>query len=510
MDEDKAPVGISKIFSFIYNTKVLYPIILTTIIAFIFSIFKRFIYIDDAFFGEQAYYLAKEGIVKIPSMLDFLGCENHLLSYHKLNIFIGAGLIKIFGFSLTPLRTISILFTAGLVWVLIKHCRHYPQIYTKQHIAIGLFILLCNPLIVLYAFTYRPEIWLTLFGFISFYFINKTLEENAPIYNTIFAGIFAGLAFLTHLNGLIFPVAGFVSLLFFKKYKLLVWYVISGCIIGILYFWDLWQGNNMQLWLYQLKNWPDNNATSYMSASILDFIKNVLLKLSNEHQRFFWSDKVWGVSSIFLLCLIFNFRYLYKNHKLLIIYTLTLILTLNIAGGQIAERFLIYFIPFFALIISISIVRVIELKMNVLNAILIILLFLQLSFVFNMFSFIYNKRGNFVAFQTEILNKIKDKKALVLAPYQFVFNGVETNHLASFKSFEYHEVLIKKTFTQEAFFKRADSLNIKYIIIPRKVNDFFYFTIPCLDQLTIDKNPYYSEFINDSKTIILKSRKLTD
>lgn len=94
----------SESFSILFSTKVLSLLIVVTLLAFIFSLWNRFIYIDDAFFGEQAYWQAKDGVVKVPSMLDFLGCEKQLFSYHKLNIFIGAGLIKIFGWSITPLN----------------------------------------------------------------------------------------------------------------------------------------------------------------------------------------------------------------------------------------------------------------------------------------------------------------------------------------------------------------------------------------------------------------------
>jgi hypothetical protein len=504
MSENQLYSIVSKSYSVIYSKRILFPVIGLTLLAFLFSLWNRCIYIDDAFFGEQAYWLAKCGIVKVPSMLDFLGCEKNLFSYHKLNIFIGAGLIKIFGWHLTPLRSISILFFLALVWMLVKYCKQFPEVFTKQHIVIAVFIIFCNPLIVLYAFTFRPEIWLTFFGFVSYFFIDKTIRTSYSI-SPILAGIFAGLAFLTHLNGLIFPLAGFISLFAFKKYKELFWYTLSGGIVGLFYFWDLWQGNHFEIWLYQLRNWPENNATNYMSASFVHFIRNVFVKLCSEHQRFFWSDKVWAISAFFLLCFFSNLKFLFRQHRLLFIYIIVLILALNIAGGQIAERFLIYFFPFFALIIAISIVRLMNYKKIVLKTLLIIVFILQLGFTGKMFSFIYCSRNDFSSNHNAIFSRISDKKALILTPYEFIYNGLDTHNLASFKGFEYFESLKKHHLTQTEFFNRADSLKIKYIVFPKDIGRFHYFTIPCFNTMKIEKNPYYSEYYSDQHAIILKS-----
>jgi hypothetical protein len=505
MSENQLYSLVSKSYSVVYSKRILFPVIGLTLLAFLFSLWNRCIYIDDAFFGEQAYWLAKCGTVKVSSMLDFLGCEKNLFSYHKLNIFMGAGLIKIFGWHLTPLRSISILFFLGLVWMLVKYCKQFPEIFTRQHILIAVFILFCNPLIVLYAFTFRPEIWVTFFGFISFFYIDKTIRNSSVRIFSVFAGIFAGLAFLTHLNGLIFPLAGFISLLVFKRYKELFWFTLSGGIVGLFYFWDLWQNNHFEMWLFQLKFWPDNNATSYMSGSFLHFIRNVYVKLCSEHQRFFWSDKVWGISAFFLLCFFSNLKFLFRQHRLLFIYTIVLILALNIAGGQIAERFLIYFFPFFALIIALSVVRLMNDKKIALKIFLILLFVLQLGFTSKMFSFIIRSRNDFRTNHSEIFSKISEKKALVLVPYELVYNGLETYNLASFKGFEYFEALKKHHLTQTEFFSRADSLKIKYIVFPSDKGRFHYFTIPCFNNKEIEKNPYYSKYYCGQQAIILKS-----
>jgi hypothetical protein len=494
---------IQKSYKFIFSPKFMISLSIMGAILFFASLWNRFIYIDDAFFGEQSYWLAKEGVVKIPSMIDFLGCENHLFSYHKLNIFLGAGLIKIFGWSVTPLRAISILFYLALLLVFIKYIKENKYIFTHSHLTIAIFFISFNPLIYLYAFTFRPEIWVAFFGFCSYYFLEKTKENNYKKYR-IFSGLLAGMAFLTHLNGLIFPVAGFVLLALTKRFKEIVYFSVPALLISALYFWDLWQGDNFSTWLFQLKNWPDNNATNYLSPNIKDLIINLFSKLLNEHQRFFWSDRVWGISLFFLIGIIINFRFLYNNHQNLLLYTIILILTLNIAGGQIAERFLIYFFPFFSIIIAISIVRLFDTKANTLKAIYSLFLILHFVFVIKMFLFIYQRSNDYPSMHDSILAKIPDKKGLVLAPYEFVFNGLENYNLASYKGFEYYEVRIKRHLTQDEFFSRADSLGVKYVVISESVIQYKDRSIPCLNGGIIKKNPYYMEFYRDDSTLILK------
>ncbi len=206
---------INRIYSFLYSKQTMKALILATLIVFLFSMWNRFIYIDDAFFSEQAYWLAKDGVVKTVSLIDFLGCDVRLFSYHKLNILVGAGLIKIFGWSVTPLRTFTLILYVLFLLVFTQYSMQLLNTKTlNQQVLIALFFLIVNPLIVLYAFTFRPEIWVMFFGFISFVKLDQSRNSNLTVKNVVLAGFMAGLAFLTHLNGLIFLVAGAVLLIY--------------------------------------------------------------------------------------------------------------------------------------------------------------------------------------------------------------------------------------------------------------------------------------------------------
>lgn len=492
-------------YDFVFSKQTLTGLMVLTGLVFLVSTRNRFIYIDDAFFGEQAYWLARDGVVKTVSLIDFLGCDVQLFSYHKLNILTGAALIRIFGWSVTPLRLTSLLI---FVTFLVVFIRYFNQKFAanpsrKQQLTMALFFLVVNPLIVLYAFTYRPEIWVMFFGFLSFIWLDRNTKDKIAVKAAIVAGIFAGLALLTHLNGLIFLVAGVVLLLFKKQWRGWFWFSLAGGITTLLYFADLWQEGHLEAWFFQLSHWPDNNATNYLSENFIGLFMNALTKLSQEHQRFFWSPKVWGISAFFLLTLLFNFKRLMREQTNLMVYTITLILVLNIAGSQIAERFLIYLFPFMALIISFGLIRLVHETKPVQKAIFMLLLVVQLGTVGLRFADIFSKNAPHVQITNEILSQVPDKENLILVPYNMVFNALDQYPLASFKAFEYKEVAQGHPFTQSEFFKRTDDLGIQSIVIPLPGLKNTDTGLSCFNDGSITDSSLYHQHYRDKRCVIL-------
>ncbi len=493
----------------LFSEKTLTGIMVLGALVFVVSMWNRYIYIDDAFFGEQAYWLAKDGVVKTVTLIDFLGCDVRLFSYHKLNIMVGAALIRLFGWSVNPLRFTTLLFFLGFVATYVTYFKQNRPNFgrEKQQMTIALFLIVFNPLIVLYAFTFRPEIWVMFFGFLSYMLLEKSIKKEDSIPYILLAGVLSGLAFLTHLNGLIFSVAGFVVLAFARKWRSVLMFSVSAGTTSLLYFFDLWQKGHLATWLYQIRNWPDNNATNYLSENIGDFLMNVVVKLSEEHQRFFWSDRVWVISTFFILAILFNFRYLVSKHRLLAGYTLTLILALNIAGSQIAERFLIYLFPFMALIISFELTHIVKKAMPVRKTIYMLLLLLQVILVAKMFVGIFQKNGPQVQVTHEIMSHIHDKNARTLVPYTMIYNALDEYNLVSYKAFEYYQVQVKHELSQKEFFSRANNLKIQNIVVPLKKLKNSDTGLTCIASGTITDTTYYAPFYHDDRCIILKRKR---
>ncbi|PKP54273.1 MAG: hypothetical protein CVT92_00530 [Bacteroidetes bacterium HGW-Bacteroidetes-1] len=498
---------INHYFSVLFSSNSLLIVIIIAIVGFVLTLKNRYIYIDDAWFGEQAYWLAKDGVVKVESLKGFFGWDERLMVYHKLNIFLGAGIIKLFGWSVNYFR-IATLIIFLLFFVIL---RRYKQLnankFDNNDFLLWVFYLVVNPIIISLAFTYRPEILVMLFGFFSWINLDKSAEKTKN-FDYLFSGIFAGLAFLTHMNGLIFPVAGAILLLINRNYKSFFVFSAAAGITSLLYFYDLWQAGRFELFLFQMNNWPDPVGGNWLSKGPLGFLWNVVVKLSMEHQRFFWSTKVWMVSVFFLLSLIPFFKQLIAERKPLLIYTFILIVSLNVLGSQIAERFLIYFLPYMALIFSFGIKKLLQQDRFFIKLLFCIAFMLQIGFSAAMVVQIVQKNQDFVALHADALLQIKAQNEIVLADYPFVFNGIQTNRMVTFKLFEYLEVTEKMKFNTQTFAERAYSLGIAYIIFPARKDRIENNDYSSLF-LQAQEIPHYEHFLEADGYYFYRLQKLT-
>lgn len=476
------------------------------ILTFIISFYHRYIYIDDAWFGEQAYWLAKTGIVKSVSIKNFFGWDSHLLVYHKLHIIIGAALIKLFGWSVTPLRGFSFLILILFVIMLSQYFIKRKVIFSNGELIIALFFLAINPLIALYGFTYRPEILVMALGFASFAALDSYITKSKKTSLPILAGLLAGLAFYTHLNGMIFGMAGVVLLLWYRMFRQVFVFGFFTFVTASFYFYELLNPENLNVFFYQMANWPDPVGTQYFDNSVGGFLTAVLKKLSDEHMRFFWSYKVWGFSALFIFLILLNFSFLRKNHKHLLVYLFSLILCLNIFGSQIAERFLLLFMPYMLIIISIGITRI-KLKSRLFGkSVVLLFLILNLTGLALIFDDIFSRNNDFLTLHEKVMANIPDEETNILVSYPFVFNALENRNLITYKTFEYNQVRFKKEYSQMEFLSKADSLNIGYIIVPPDMISEDDNRFPFLCDGLIDDNPLYELWDKESDHLILKRK----
>lgn len=492
-----------KVYTFIFGRKFLLIIILLTAIVFVISLWHRFIYIDDCWHGEEAYWLAKEGVPKTKSMEGILGFENKIMMYHKLNVILGACIIKIFGWSVYYLKSMTLFFLVLFFVVFYQFSRRFKELYSQQHFILASLFIFVNPLIVYLGFTFRPEILVMCLGFLSYFTLESYLQSLKSKW-LVASGIFAGLAFFAHLNGVIFPIAGFILLLYYRKYKPLILFSIVAFCTCMLYSFDLWQGNNFQLFIYQLKNCPTIQfGKTYFDTGILNFVANKVVNFLNEHQRFFWSEKVFAFSALFIFALLVKFKLLFSNYRSLVIYTFALILALNIAGDHIAERYLIYYYPQMALIVAISILSMIQdVKKMAVKSVFVFLMACHLFFVLFTFVKIFEKNEDSVAIHRELAEQLDDPLAKVLAPDKFIYNEIERRPILSYHVWEYNEVLSGTKMDQETALRIAYNLGVKYVLL-----EYAIFTDgdkPWFKDGIIKENPYYVTMKDFKKFKILK------
>ncbi len=450
-----------KVYGFFTGKRFILTIILLTVVAFFFSLFDRYIYIDDAWFGEQAYWFSKLGYVKTSSIIDFYGWDERLFVYHKLNIIIGAGLIKVFGWSPEPLRIFTLLVFLLFLFIVFKSLKS-PALFSARVKSLPVFFfLIVNPLVLLFAFTFRPEILVMSLGFYSFLLLNGK-ETNLKI---LLSAALAGIALLVHLNGVIFIVAGFGLLLMRKRLKSALLFGFTATLVASLYFYDLWQPGHFDTFLYQIRHWPDDIASNYNTGGWFSFIIAALVKLSKEHQRFFWSPDVWGLSGAFVIAMVFKGRTLWTKHRDLLLYLLFAIIALNVLGSHIAEVSMLLLMPYMA-IIAASFLS--EIKINAkawMQLTGIVLILFQTGTAATGLAETFEKKENTVEISAEMLAGFPENNEIVPVPFRFIFNQIPFRRLVSFKTMEYHQAKYGRKYTKEEFLALALRLGIRHMIV---------------------------------------------
>lgn len=451
---------------FIFRKSVLLALLGLAFLLFAMTLWHRYAYIDDCWFGEQAYWMAKLGIVKTPTIQAGLGWEERLMVYHKLNIWLGALIILAAGWSVYFLKTITLLVYLSFFCLLYRYL--LKPVKEDFHVTFLLagFLVFANPIMFIFGFSYRPEILVMVSGFLSFMMLEKIrTSENDGYGIAVIGGLASGIAFLAHLNGLIFGLAGLIYLMIYKKYRSALVFTLSASVIASVYFIDLLPTGNFTLFLQQISNWPDEISGNYLKGE--SAITNVFIKLSNEHQRFFWSDKVAVFSGLFFFSLIVSFRYLVKNHRPLLIYTGLLILLLNLTGSHIAERYLIYYLPMMALIITFSMINLFKEKRLIMLTFSVLILAAQMIVLSGHWYKIMQRNSNFTSDNHLVSNSIPDDCKLILAPYSYIFNEIESHPLLTYHSLEYYEVKHQKKLSGHEAVERCLNLGVDCIIVDK-------------------------------------------
>ena len=89
------------------------------------SLFRRSVYIDDAWLGERAWWLAREGAVRSELFRAVLDYGERMFVFHKLFALSGAAFIKLFGWSLYTLKSVSLVSFVVFLGLLWRYCRRF-------------------------------------------------------------------------------------------------------------------------------------------------------------------------------------------------------------------------------------------------------------------------------------------------------------------------------------------------------------------------------------------------
>lgn len=319
--------------------------LLAVALLYLFSLWHREPDVDDAWIGEHAYWLAEKGYVKSELMHGITNQHVRNIVHHKLFNLNGALFITLFGFSLWTLKSVS------LMWLVIFAVIFFITIRRKEGSPAAWFAMLLmavNAFIFQYSFVYRPEIMVMTLGFSSWLFLDQYLNKK-NLLALIFSGLFAGLAAATHLNGLIFIIAGGLLLLWNRKLFPAIIFGLSVLPSLTIYFFDFTREFGFSYWLYQL-----NDAPALHKSSILPHSLSFFGKIFREHMRFFHSPAEISQSLLLLFCLVIGYPFL-KQKRDLLRYFMLLVISLSLVAVHTTSKYMLMYMPFIIYIITITI-----------------------------------------------------------------------------------------------------------------------------------------------------------
>lgn len=291
---------------------------------------------DDAWFAEQSYWFQKEGIIRSEYFRGLLGWEKQILVSHKLFLIFGAALIHVFGHELPVLQFTGFIFFCIIIFELFFYIHDKEQKLNSWYLPAIFILVFSNRLLVKMSFQNRPEMMLAALGFGSFLLLRN---KNAKGSKVALAGVLAGIAFLCHLNGIIYLIGGFGLLIYLREYRNALLFGIVGGFTSLLYFTDvILTQNGFQTWYYQFSGDPaTQNAFGFSSK---------IWQLLTYPRMFLHSPEQLALSLLLIFLLWYQRKRLSIIPVNLRVYSLLIFLSFWVITKSNGALYMILFIPF--------------------------------------------------------------------------------------------------------------------------------------------------------------------
>ncbi len=418
--------------NFTFSNRVLLPVLLLLVAIYIYGLWGRVPDIDDAWIGIDAYTLAKDGYVHTDLMYGINQQGQLFLVHHKLWNLNGALFIKIFGFSLYTLKSLSLVYFIIFLTLFAFYTLKWEKLFDLQTFLFSLIIILSFPWIFKFSFLYRPEIMMMTLGFAGFILLEKYMEgaRNKSML-VFFSGLFFGLTMVAHLNGLILASAAFLLLLFTRRKLMpLVIYSLGVLLAFSIYFYDYTDASYFSQWQQQFFNNPSLDSLKYGPS----WLKPVI-NLLREHMRYFHNLQIIVFSIFMLVTLLTGFKYLYRNHSFITRFALLVAFMTGILAMHKSRQYLLLNFPYLVILMTITIKALMEGKITHFkwgNPTSAIRLLLGLAVIYVTVSTYFNMELSLKKFSPET-NRLmaqkyaggKEERMKIVAPMTFIFNEVE-------------------------------------------------------------------------------------
>ncbi|WP_288426093.1 glycosyltransferase family 39 protein [uncultured Spirosoma sp.] len=299
------------------------------------SCYQRTEHFDDAWFAEQSYWLVRDGWVRSELFRGLNGWEDRIYVFHKLYIYASALVMSLIGFSLPAsklLTTLCALTTGYLIW-------RYNQRSSALEQWLALLLYAGCGIVIQYIAVNRPEMMCALLGFSSYYVLSQ--RTNQATGRPGLAGLLAGMAALTHLNGLIYVAAGLVWLLVRDGLRPAIRFaIVSGLTLSLYTVDALWDGQ-ISLMISQFIHDPATQA----NFSLADKWRIML----DYHQLFFHGYAEVPLSVLVLLCLLAGGQSARLSNPTML-YLLVLVVSFWLLTKSNFDFYYILFAPWLALV----------------------------------------------------------------------------------------------------------------------------------------------------------------
>lgn len=453
------------------NNTVYFVCFLIALGIFLYSLWGRSIHIDDVWLAEYSYWLNKLGYVKSEAMRGFFGAEDKLLVHHKLMQIQGAWLIGGFGFNPYVLKSLSFIYTALTMPLLLVLYRRGGKSTAKKFLLLALFLSFFHTMNL--GFTFRPESHLVFWGLLSYLVLDSYLVSEKK-WLLVLSAFLSGVGIATHLNGVIFTGASVVLLWCYRRW-------IAGLVFGTVATWglaffftyDVRSLAELQTLYVQLTNWRDVASGKYGWES--------LFRVFTEISRYLHSPPEIVYTLMLLMILIPARKYLLSEHRRVLLYTgLLSFFVAQITHGH-NTNYLMYAMPFL-ITLGVWSFEYLQGEGRRILTWSAIGIFLVGSWMYDISEFFsYNKwQAKERDREMQKVVHFLPENAHVLSTHLLIFPGVEKLRIQSFVG--YRDKVENNLLKPEAaeLFREALKYDIEYVVVDPSTENFF----------SIDKDEY--------------------
>lgn len=321
--------------------KIAYPLVAALFVLSVLTYIERVPTGDDAWFAEQSYWFLKEGVIRSEFFRGLNDWDKELLVSHKFFLWFGAALMYLFGYELPVVQFTGFIPYVVLCGLLIYYLRQRGENWNSPMLLALLFLIFANRLLVKISFQNRPEMLLAALGFASYLLIFMGKEKS---WKAALAGILGGLAFVGHMNGIIFLLAGLCTLVWTRQYYRGLLFALAGGAASLIYFIDVVdEPGGISTWIYQFSHDPAAGHGMKLDKKIIQLLTYPRMFLHSPEQQ--------ALTLVLLFVGWYQRSFLKKLPVELKVYTLTMFFSFWVITKGNSAMYMVLFIPFMMIVV---------------------------------------------------------------------------------------------------------------------------------------------------------------